>query len=173
MNGKISLFLGDVFVYLNSRDAKEGSAIIREVQGAFERAEQARNADDGKLIVVAHSMGGNISYDILATFAPRIQVDLFVTVGSQVGMFEELKLFKGSDPRIMAPARVDVPKNIKRWINVVDPNDVLAYSTENIFSNSHDTVFDNHVPVWSAHTTYFSRPSFHERMHQRILESLR
>jgi hypothetical protein len=72
VNSKVLLFLGDIFVYLNTRDAAGGSPIIAEVKGAFERADKARNAADNKLIVVAHSMGGNISYDILTSFAPSI-----------------------------------------------------------------------------------------------------
>lgn len=170
VNSRVLLFLGDIFVYLNTRDAAGGSPIIAEVKGAFERADQARNVDDDKLIVIAHSMGGNISYDILTSFAPNIQVDLFLTVGSQVGLFEELKLFKNSDPAIKAPAHLAKPPNIKTWINVMDLNDVLAYATSPIFEKSLDTKVDNHVPVWSAHTVYFYRPTFHQRLQARLQE---
>ena len=173
VNGKISIFLGDVFVYLRTRDAPLGSKIVQEVQGAFERANKARTKDDSRLVIVAHSMGGNISYDILTSFAPNIQVDVFLTVGSQVGMFEELKLFKNSKTKIRAPQKVKIPRNIKKWINVMDPNDVLAYSTGRIFAGSKDARFDSRTPVWAAHTTYFSRPYFHERLRKRIIEAVR
>jgi hypothetical protein len=170
VNAKVTLFIGDVFIYINSRKPNDGGPIIREVMGAFERAAKARTSVDDKLVIVAHSLGGIISYDVLSSFAKNLDVDLFVTVGSQVGMFEELKLLKGSDPNIKAPATIPLLNNVKRWINVMDPNDVLAYSTGKIFANSTDTKFDNKVPVWAAHTTYFSRPLFHERLHEHILE---
>ncbi len=170
VNSKVSLFLGDVFVYLKSRDEPSGGKIVAEVQGAFEKANQARTAGDNKLIVVAHSMGGNISYDILTSFVPKIEVDLFVTVGSQVGLFEELKLFRNSDPTVVAPAVVPRPANIKRWINVMDPNDILAYSTARIFGESVDTRLDNGAPVWAAHSAYFYQPTFHQRLNKQILE---
>jgi hypothetical protein len=170
VNAKITIFLGDVFVYLKTRSEDNGGQIVGEVLNAFRRADKARNANDSKLIIVAHSMGGNITYDILTSFEPDLHVDLFLTVGSQVGMFEELKLFRASNPSVKAPATVPMPKNVERWINVMDLNDILAYSTGKIFARSKDTKFDNQAPVWSAHSTYFSRPFFHERLHQRILE---
>jgi hypothetical protein len=170
VNSRVLLFLGDIFVYLKSRDTSGGGPIVAEVQGALERADKARKAGDDKLIVVAHSMGGNISYDILTSFAPGIQVDLFLTVGSQVGLFEELKLYKNSNAAVKAPAHLPKPANIKKWINVMDLNDVLAYATSPIFDSSLDTKIDNHVPVWSAHTVYFYRPTFHKRLQARLEE---
>jgi hypothetical protein len=171
VNSKLMIFLGDVFVYLRDRDAADGGQIVNEVVAAFRRAEHAKSTDDPKLVIVGHSMGGNIAYDILSHFAPDIQVDLFLTVGSQVAMFEELKLFKASSPTIAAPSVVPPLQNVDRWINVLDLNDVLAYSTGKIFSESLDTKFDNHVPVWAAHTTYFSSPLFHQRLQLRLLEN--
>ncbi len=143
---------------------------------AFRRAEKARNANDSKLIIVAHSMGGNITYDILSSFAKDLHVDLFLTVGSQVGMFEELKLFKASDPGVKGPATVPRLKNVDKWINVLDPNDVLSYSTGKIFASSKDTTFDNQAPVWAAHTTS-GRPNWpeitfwaHDASHTALLD---
>lgn len=171
VNYKLIIFLGDVFVYLRDRDAAGGGKIVNEVVTAFRRAEQAKNTDDPKLVIVGHSMGGNIAYDILSHFAPDIRVNLFLTVGSQVAMFEELKLFKASSPTIAAPSTVPPLQNVDRWINVLDLNDVLAYSTGKIFAQSSDTTFDNHVPVWASHTTYFSSPLFHRRLQRRLLEN--
>jgi hypothetical protein len=165
----VSVFIGDVFAYLSSRDKPNNGPIVTEIQGAFERAAAAKSAKDDMLIVVAHSMGGNISYDILTSFAPGIEVDLLLTVGSQVGLFEELKLFKVSDRNIKTPVKVRRPPNVKRWINVIDPSDPLGYAVADIFDDTIDTSFDSEVPVWGAHTSYFVRPVFHERLRARIL----
>lgn len=170
VNSRVMLFLGDVFVYLKSRDESGGGQIVAEVKAALERAEKARNSDDKLLIVIAHSMGGNITYDILTSFSPAVEVDLFLTVGSQVGMFEELKLFKNSNGSIKTPAHVAKPANVKKWVNVMDLSDVLAYATSPIFADSFDTKIDNQAPVWSAHSMYFYRPSFHRRLQLRLKE---
>ena len=65
---------------------------------------------DEKLIIVAHSMGGNIVYDILTHYMPDLVCDLFLTVGSQVGLLEELKLFHASDRAIPTKERPKVPR---------------------------------------------------------------
>jgi hypothetical protein len=86
-------------------------------------------------------------------------------------MFEELKLFKSSDDQIGNPSKVHRPQNIKRWINVFDLNDLLAYSTGRIFEGSVDFKFDSETPAWSAHTTYLASPEFHQRLQHRIAEA--
>jgi hypothetical protein len=171
MNKKIAIFLGDVFVYLKDREITGGGKILNAVRDSLIRAHRAKSEHDDKLVVVAHSMGGNIVYDILSHFEPSIEVDVFVTVGSQVGMFEELKLFKSSDDQIGNPSKVHRPQNIKRWINVFDLNDLLAYSTGRIFEGSVDFKFDSETPAWSAHTTYLASPEFHQRLQHRIAEA--
>jgi hypothetical protein len=165
----VSVFVGDVLVYIRSRQQANGGPIVAEVKAAFERAVAAKTQHDKPLIVIAHSMGGNISYDVLTSYAPQVEVDLLVTVGSQVGMFEELKLFTVSDTKIEAPKKVKRPDNVKRWINLIDPNDPLAYAVSEIFDDTIDATFDSEAPVWGSHTSYFVRPYFHERLRARIL----
>jgi hypothetical protein len=169
LNAKASLFLGDVLVYLKSRKSTSGGDIVEVVGSAFHEASKRRDAVADQLIVVGHSMGGNIAYDVLTSFTPMVTVDLFLTVGSQVGLFEELKLFSSSDKSIRSPSKVNKPKNILRWINVMDPGDILAYSTSPIFEDSIDTNFDTKVPTWGAHSAYFYRPLFHRRLNARLI----
>jgi hypothetical protein len=166
---RAAMFLGDVFVYLKERgDADQPGAIVKIVTDALKTADAARKAGDDNLIVVAHSMGGNIVYDILTHYDKSLTIDLWLTVASQVGLFEELKLFHASDKSIGTPMTVAKPANVKRWINVLDPSDMLAYSTSRIFADSPDTEFHTGAPVWSAHSMYFYRPSFHKRLAVRI-----
>jgi hypothetical protein len=76
---RVSLFIGDVFKYLSERTKKgpdgreiEGP-IVGAVAGAIDQAHAARKPGvDDKLIIVAHSMGGNIAYDILTSFRSQI-----------------------------------------------------------------------------------------------------
>ena len=174
---RVSLFIGDVFKYLAERTTRgpngqvvEGP-IVREVARAFDRADAARKPGvDDLLIIVGYSMGGNIAYDILTSFRPKIICDLFVTVGSQVGMFEELKLFRSSNPALKAGTTVPLPANIKRWLNVFDPADVLSYSTARIFNQSRDFGFSTGATALTAHGMYFDRPEFYDRLRLRILK---
>jgi hypothetical protein len=95
---------------------------------------------------------------------------LLVTVGSQVGMFEELKLFRASDPTLRAGTTVPLSTNIKRWLNVFDTADVLGYATARIFNQSRDFEFSTAVTALTAHSMYFDRPEFYDRLRTRILK---
>jgi pimeloyl-ACP methyl ester carboxylesterase len=125
-------------------------------------------ARDGPLVVVAHSMGGNIAYDILSHFRPDLHIDTLVTVGTQVGLFEELKLFASSNRDLPTPAvpRLPALPNVDRWINVVDRGDVLAYRADPIFDGVDDYEYPSDAP-W-AHGAYFRQPNFHERLASRV-----
>lgn len=103
---RVPLLLGDVTAYLAQRGtAQNPGPIVRTVVADLERAA----ASGGPLIVIAHSMGGNIVYDVLTHFRPDLRVDFLVTVGSQVGLFEELKLFGASRPDIPGTGGERVP----------------------------------------------------------------
>lgn len=171
LNQRFSLFLGDIFVYLDERgDAAAPGPIVEDVVSALDAA--TKTPQDDKLIVVAHSMGGNVVYDILTYFRPDISVDLLLTVGSQVGLFEELKLFRSSDDAIPSPAQktVPMPANVARWINVFDPADVLGFATSRIFAGTEDFKFATGSSTLSAHSMYFFKPMFYQRMRRRVLK---
>jgi hypothetical protein len=170
---RFGLFLGDVFKYLQTRGTvgNEGP-IVKVVADAFRDADKMRKATNEQLVILGHSMGGNIAYDILTHYLPDLQCDLFLTVGSQVGLFEELKLFHSSDTKVSSPSVVQMPANIKRWLNVYDPIDVFGYSLTGIFAGPKDLVFSNETDLFGAHTMYFFRPRFHNRFNVRLREGL-
>ena len=179
-NARVTRFVGDAFIYLVSRERRGIEApIIQEVLKALDQAEQIRNktgSKDTKLIVISHSFGGEIMYDILTKYRTDLQVDCWVTIGSQVGLFEEMKLFETSDSKL--PGRdankralagtVDAWPNIKRWLNVFDLNDVFSYRAESIFSGVEDFKYDTGYTTLQAHGGYFERPSFYERLADRL-----
>lgn len=159
-----STFLGDVFTYLNTRgDRRDPGPIVGRVLDALLTARA--DAPDDPLIVVTHSMGGNIFYDIATHFAPELSVDAWISVGGQVGQFEEMKLFLASDPTIVAPAKVQAPsRQIRRWINVYDPADPFGFLAAPIFEGVRDLKFSTGSAMMSAHGAYFLRPSFYKRL---------
>jgi hypothetical protein len=164
-------FLGDAFVYLRERGtANAPGPIIARLSQALEQARQHITPADPKLIVVAHSMGGNITYDLLSHFRPDLAVDVLITVGSQVALFEEMKLFLRRDdhiPSATAP-RMTKPANIGCWLNIYDENDVFAFATERVFAGPRDFAYSTGQDAILAHSSYFVMPSFHLRLAARL-----
>jgi hypothetical protein len=169
-----SQFLGDVFQYLNKRgDRDTPGAIVKKVLGELRTARDAGTSRGQKLIVVGHSLGGVISYDILSYFDPSIQVDVLVTVGSQVALFEEMGLYRASRPDFVpnpTSDRLPRPPNVRRWLNVLDPNDVFSFRVEGVFEGVKDFQYETGYGTMSAHSGYFRRASFYERLGERLAQ---
>lgn len=172
LNAVVTRFTGDAFTYLARRGTQSAPGeIVKIVQNALLQATASKNADDDKLIVIAHSFGGEIVYDILTHFSPELKVDCLITVGSQVGLFEEMKLYIESNSNVPPnpPAeKITRPVNIKRWLNVFDLNDILSYRVEPVFADTSDFVYDTGYSSLSAHGGYFMRPSFYKRLAARL-----
>lgn len=164
----LTQFLGDVFVYLHEQD-EAASRIRGRVAGAIR--DGAALAEPGDpLIIVAHSMGGNIVYDLLSDDLADVPVALLVTAGTQVSFFEELKLFRRSDPTVPAPGsgqKVPRPANVARWINVFDYADVLGFHLGGVIEDVEDHSYVT-GSLLTAHSQYFLQPSFHERLAARL-----
>ena len=172
LNDGASRFLGDAFVYIQGRGQPNAEGpITKIVADALDTGHRRRSPTNDPLIVVGHSMGGNICYDILSSFRPSITVDYFLTVGSQVGLFEELGLFlasrQGPRPRT---TKTTMPSNILRWHNVFDRADILGFACGAIFDGVVDHDFNNHATTFTAHGEYFQHPTFYRRMNARMKE---
>ena len=162
----IALFLGDIFTYLDQRgDRANPGRIVTDVARALESAESADSR-----VVVAHSMGGAIVYDVLSYYRPDIHVQKLVTVGSQVGMFEELCLLQSGKQAGCpdGPTRVAKLDNVGEWINVFDRNDLFGFATERIFDGVKDFDYSTGKGLLAAHSSYFTMPSFYRRLADRL-----
>jgi hypothetical protein len=169
LNATLGRFFGDVFIYMDGRkDKANPGAIPQFLLGEWDKAIAATPGEP--IVIVGHSLGGVISYDLLSHFRPGLIVDLFVSVGSQVSHFEEMKLFKASPADIPGPAGNQVlkPGNIKHWINVFDEVDIFSYSCKAIFKGVHDYPYDTKTYVVKAHGAYFEQARFYERLLARI-----
>jgi hypothetical protein len=174
LNTAITTFAGDAFTYLARRGTKnDPGKIVEIIRDTLQLAVESKNTDDDKLIVIAHSFGGEIVYDILSHFAPELEVDCLVTVGSQVGLFEEMKLYvesKSDVPPNPPNEKLPRPLKLKRWLNIFDLNDVLSFRIEPVFADSSDFAYDTGYGALSAHGGYFLRPSFYKRLAARLSE---
>lgn len=162
-------FIGDVMVYLaRSGTEDRQAAIVQAVASRIEAASQSRTETD-PLVVIAHSMGGNIVYDLLSHHRTDLSVDTFVTVGSQVGLFQELDLFAARHPELTPPRdRVPKPDGIGRWINVYDRNDMLGFAVSRVFDGVTDYEYGTGLGLLKAHSSYFIRPTFYRRLAARL-----
>lgn len=180
LTNKVATFIGDAFQYLAERgDGKTPGRIAATVLAALREASQLAREKKEPLVVISHSFGGEIVYDILTHYAKDsdLTIDVWVTVGSQVGLFEEMSLLWTSPGRLDRTAvpleAIASPKSVKRWLNIVDTNDVLGFLVLPTFTAAaaglvQDFKYDTGYAVNGAHSGYFKWPSFYKRLAQRI-----
>lgn len=78
----------------------------------------------GPFVVIAHSQGSMIAYDVLSSLSPtEFQIDLLVTIGSPLGLQEVQDQLKSVTNQ---PRGLKVPAAVKRWVNVADPLDPVC-----------------------------------------------
>lgn len=176
-------FIGDVMVYIAGRGtATAPGPIPQRILVGLETAAFAAESRDEPLVVVTHSMGGQILYDALTHFIPRtpqlrhIRVDFWCALGSQVGFFEELKLFLESDPRYSAESgRLTPPPpadHLGGWWNVWDHADLVSFRAEGIFDGVDDTAFFAAGTLATDHNRYLNHATVYRTLATRVAASL-
>jgi len=172
LHEKASRFLGDIFVYLTERGTQaEPGPIVQQILTDLEKAQAAKLPGDDKLVVIGHSLGGVILYDIVTYFRPDLAFDVFISVGSQIAVFEEMTLYRSSrrnHPPNPPKDRLDKPKAFDRWLNVYDTNDIFSFRTQGVFNGPEDYRFDTGYGLLQAHGGYFARPSFYKRLAEQL-----
>lgn len=178
----VATFIGDAFQYLAERgDGSTPGPIASRVLEDLRAASALAKQTNEPLIVISHSFGGEIVYDILTHYAEDsdLEIDTWVTVGSQVGLFEEMSLLWTSpgrtDKKATPTEAIVAPRRAKRWLNIIDTNDVLGFLVLPTFTAAlPDTVqdfkYNTSYPVTGAHSGYFKWPSFYKRLADRIGE---
>jgi hypothetical protein len=118
-------------------------------------------------------MGGQLVYDALTYFADGdrvldgIEVDHWVTCGSQVSLFAEMRLFLGQ-PLISAGRKLPMPKRVGAWTNFYDVNDLVGFIMQPVFEGVKDLSYDTGYGLLFAHTGFLARPSFFEAIASRL-----
>lgn len=134
---------GDVLMYLARGEPVR--AFIADVVTAV----------GGPVVLVAHSLGGIASVELLATRALPA-VELLVTVGSQAPFLYELNAL----PTLAFGA--ELPCTVPRWVNIFDRRDLLAYTGAGLFPGRiEDREVDNGAPFPRSHSAYFANKRFY------------
>ncbi|MEV6436206.1 hypothetical protein [Streptomyces anulatus] len=145
-----------------------GDILRYQARGALLRARiaeavaLARAADDGPVVLLAHSLGGIASFDLLA-MEPAHGVDLLVTVGSQAPFLYEIDALTG------LRRGEELPGTFPRWINVYDRRDLLGFVGGKLFPGRVDDVRVHlRQPFPRAHTAYFAHRGLYERLNAEL-----
>lgn len=122
-------FLRDVHEFFfdpERRDGMERSLIDR------------LNAGGGPFVVIAHSQGTMIAYNVLRQLTKaQCDVKLFVTTGSPLGLDEVQDVFRQWAPG----GKLKVPACVDRWVNVAERLDPVA--ADNDISNDFEGQIEN------------------------------
>lgn len=93
-----------------------------------------------KIMLIAHSMGSIIAYDVLTQNIPKIKVDTFVTIGSPLGSPVVIsKIVSEQLGQVKKVQKVRTPENVTRaWYNFSDLEDKVAldYSLANDYESN-------------------------------------
>lgn len=93
-----------------------------------------------KIMLIAHSMGSIIAYDVLTQYVPDVSIDTFVTIGSPLGMpitKSKIAADHKNDPSRGKDLRT--PENVfSYWYNLSDLRDKIAvnYKLEDDFKEN-------------------------------------
>ena len=109
------------------------AALLQDVHDFFfdkrRRAAMERSLLDrlesggGPFVVVAHSQGSLIAYEVLRKLDPaKYDVALFVTIGSPLGLPSVRSMFK----RSIGKRKLPFPPCVRHWYNVADRQDPVA-----------------------------------------------
>jgi pimeloyl-ACP methyl ester carboxylesterase len=98
--------------------------------------------------VIAHSLGGIASFDLLAG-ADAPEVARLVTVGSQSPLMYEI----GALPSLKRPTCL--PAKFPPWLNIYDRDDFLSFSAKRLFPGVDDFDAELGQPFPDSHSAYF------------------
>ncbi|MFI0963704.1 hypothetical protein ACH4S8_20160 [Streptomyces sp. NPDC021080] len=119
----------------------------------------------GPVALLGHSLGGVACFEsLVAHDLPNVR--LLVTVGSQVPYLHGLDAL--ATHRLGAP----LPDHFRaRWVNVVDPEDLLAFTAEDGFRGRvTDVEVDTREPFPRAHGAYWTTPQVYEAVRAAVEE---
>lgn len=122
-------FIGDALAYQHHRSAIQG-----RIWETIDKHAPGRGTQDAPVHVVAHSLGGVITFHAATAgdSGRQLWIDGFVTFGSQSSLFHTI------DPRASglpaySPGNPVPVRSIRRWTNLWEPLDPFAFLAGKVF----------------------------------------
>jgi len=138
-------FFSDLETYYNADEKAKNTVAgsLREHVRAL-LAEKLRRHRRRKILLIAHSMGSIIAWDVLTRKVPEVEIDTLITLGYPLG----LPVIRSRINAELTAAGVEqpvlkTPENVKNaWFNLADLRDKIA-----IFSSLQDNFEPNRAGV--------------------------
>ncbi len=145
---------GDVLMY-----QARGESIRQYIRSRVE-------AQSGPVVILAHSLGGIASVDLLLlTDLPQVRA--LITVGSQAPYLYEINALNGLPRGAPWPERFP-----RRWLNIYDRNDFLSYPGEGILPGRvRDFEVHSHQPFPESHSAYWRTPALWLELRRFLAEA--
>lgn len=120
-----------------------------------------RNNAGKRIMLIAHSMGSIVAYDVLRLLGrsePRPTIHHFVTIGSPLGLpYVKHKIWSEND-------RVRTPSIVQKWTNLADRRDFVAADThlsDDYRANSDDVRVRDDL-ILNGYVNREGRPNYHK-----------
>jgi hypothetical protein len=122
-------YFKDLETYYSSIPANtdNGQLTIRDqIRGRLAAVLEKHKKKD--ILLLSHSMGSIIAYDVLTQTAPNIAIDTFITAGSPLGLPIIIgRIYAEQKKKHLDYTKVYAPQNVKyNWYNFADPEDRIA-----------------------------------------------
>ena len=148
-------FLADVNDFLFNKTKR-----TRMVQTVKDRV----TTGGGPFVVIGHSQGSMVTYQALMELGAALEVDLYLTIGSPLGLPQVTDVLHKWHGRTLP-----IPPGVKRWVNIAQDGDIVCLDqtlADEYSASGKPPVLDERVPgfVWppsKAHSAsrYLSRQS--------------
>jgi hypothetical protein len=125
----IHRYFRDLELYYSStcinKDQKE--CLVRDILRNT-LAQTIEKHQDKEIMLIAHSMGSIIAYDVLTQTIPNLFIDTFVTIGSPLGLpIVVSKIISEQKKKLHKSKSIKTPENVRRaWYNFSDLEDKVA-----------------------------------------------
>jgi hypothetical protein len=171
----VARFAGDIAVY--QRNPEGIQARVREALHAYDMEAGLADLPPADRIggsghparFMCHSLGGVIALDLATTQAEPVYLQGLVTFGSQWPLFQLCDPRAGVTPYVGQP--VALPPTVRKWVNLWEPMDPLAFIASNIFRLCDGSQPDDRsVPhlassgLWT-HSAYWHLPELAKAAH--------
>jgi hypothetical protein len=144
-------FAGDVLAYQGGKEK-----FHQRLRDCIEKSAPGWGTEEQPINILAHSLGGVLSFDAAVLGQPPLWIDHFVTMGSQSSFFHVVDARKTLSPH-NANQLVELPKQIRQWFNLWEPLDFLSFSAERIFRLAGGQL-PKDIPVFSPASRILSNP---------------
>ena len=145
-------FIRDLDSYYREIPLRGGSEPVSELI-CRRLAEMLRKHRRKKILLIAHSMGSIIAWDVLTRYVPEVKIHTLVTIGSPLGipvvrgrMLARIPREQGASPVLRTPENIQAG-----WYNLADFKDRVAinYDLRNEFAPNNRGVLPRDLLVYN------------------------